>query len=157
TQILSECDSRRASIIRERGAAIAGDDIAIHMVVRGIGDVDSKKAVSDGLAACGVGADVVALHQVVRGVAREESGDVDSVPVIALYPVAFGRRGTADGVIGGAINEHAEVLNERTCRVADGICAGRIRADVVALHDIARGAGPIDENALTLLIDPEVA
>src|SRR5207248_2380974 len=77
-----------------------------------------------------VSADEVSFHQVPRGSAAV---DANTVAVIARDDVARGGYRAANHVVGSSVNVHAG----KHKFVAQGRSAGNIRADKVALHQIA--------------------
>src|SRR5262249_36171543 len=68
--------------------------------------------------------------------------DVDAIAAVGREDIPLPRARAADQVVGGATPDgHAVVA------VAEGLGAGRVGADLVALHDVARSTSPFDGDA----------
>src|SRR5581483_10214413 len=105
-----------------------------------VADRDPGAAVADGGASARVRADVVPLDQVVRRLKGEEALDVHA---------AAGVTGDHVACTGGRASDRVPVreVDEDSRAVAKGGAAGGIRADVVALDEVAARAAQTDADA----------
>src|SRR5262249_18722900 len=102
--------------------------------------------VAQGLGPGGVGADAISLHVVAAGAAFADANTLVLVPRDEV-PRPGGR--APDGVAAPG-DGHAN-------RVAQGQGAGHVRADVVALDQVAVGVAGREQNAVTLVAGDDVA
>src|SRR5262249_44546606 len=134
----------------DAAAGVEGDDVGIDAVAGGrIDDGDPRAAVAQGGDAGSVGADVVALHAVTVGAAIS---DGDPAVVVAGDDVSCIGAPTADEVGPGPVDHGDPFL-----AVRNGGAAGGVGADVVALHDVAAGAAPGEQDALAQVARDHVA
>src|SRR5581483_5223256 len=128
----------RRRVDGDPGPAVEGDRVA--GPGRGAADRDPGAAVADGGASARVRADVVPLDQVVRRLKGEEALDVHA---------AAGVTGDHVACTGGRASDRVPVreVDEDSRAVAKGGAAGGIRADVVALDEVAARAAQTDADA----------
>src|SRR5262249_41466166 len=133
---------------------VAGDDVAgpgsrpAHDVVAGPALDHHAVSVGQGGGAGGVGADAVALHHVAG---RTLAGDPDAAVGVAGDDVAGAGGRPAHGVAASPDIDHHAIL------VGQGVGAGGLGADAVALHHVAGRAAVGDPDAAVGVAGDDVA